>query len=233
MAKITKASLEQAALEMAAFEEGAHILTDEEKQTIVAGRYSAYTSFGMSDNQHEAHALAGLDTDLLSTQVGREENQTLGSIRTCSENWDRKKSDPHGSGYFNDCLWRCISYLRNNDGSAEDAQNIATDFHNHHDFQDADASGYLSSSGAATSHDTFNEFKEYDKGTYDPSKDEFSIGVIPDYIVEKVIGKGRSIPGMAHAVVIKKNADGTATFFDPSTCISGVLQAGEYEDWIY
>lgn len=70
MAKITKASLEQAALEMAAFEEGAHILTDEEKQTIVAGRYGAYTSFGMSDNQHEAHALAGLETDLLSTQVG-------------------------------------------------------------------------------------------------------------------------------------------------------------------
>lgn len=71
MARITKASLEEFAKEIAALEAAeATILSTEEMDRYSGGRYGAYTSLGTSQSDHEAHALAELEHDLLSTEVG-------------------------------------------------------------------------------------------------------------------------------------------------------------------
>ena len=73
MARITKASLEEFAKEIAALEAAeATILSTEEMDRYIGGRYGAYTSLGTSQSDHEAYALAGLEHDLLSTEVGGE-----------------------------------------------------------------------------------------------------------------------------------------------------------------
>ena len=128
MARITKASLEEFAKEIAALEAAeATILSTEEMDRYSGGRYGAYTSLGTSQSDHEAHALAGLEHDLLSTEVGivKEErggvynlsserlspSENLG-IRACSyepsdeydgsgADWPPIGSGPrHQSGYF-------------------------------------------------------------------------------------------------------------------------------------
>ena len=73
MARITKASLEEFAKEVAVLEAAeATILSRKEMERYSGGRYGAYTSLGTSQSDHEAHALAGLEHDLLSTEVGFE-----------------------------------------------------------------------------------------------------------------------------------------------------------------
>ena len=72
MARITKASLEEFAKEVAVLEAAeATILSRKEMERYSGGRYGAYTSLGTSQSDHEAHALAGLEHDLLSTEVGK------------------------------------------------------------------------------------------------------------------------------------------------------------------
>ena len=74
MARITKASLEEFAKEVAALEAAeATILSTEEMDRYSGGRYGAYTSLGTSQIDHEAHALAGLEHDLLSTAIETQE----------------------------------------------------------------------------------------------------------------------------------------------------------------
>ena len=74
MARITKASLEEFAKEIAALEAAeATILSTEEMDRYIGGRYGAYTSLGTSQSDHEAHALAGLEHDLLSTAIETQE----------------------------------------------------------------------------------------------------------------------------------------------------------------
>lgn len=70
MAKITKASLEQVAQDILADDLHAEVLSPSAMSTYIAGRFEAYTSFGLSDQQREQHVLSGLDNCLLSTQVG-------------------------------------------------------------------------------------------------------------------------------------------------------------------
>jgi hypothetical protein len=246
MARITKASLEEFAKEVAALEAAeATILSPEEMARYAGGRYGAYTSLGTSQSEHEAHALAGLGNDLLSTEVGKGESEVFSSSIT-TMNLDNKNNEQHNSGafdpfrsqdgssgYYYDCLWRCVSYIRNKDGSARDAANIAYRFYSLYEFQDADPSGYLASSGASTGRSKFEAFKELDLKTkeYDPNSDNLSIGVISDRNVEKIYG--HCVEGQAHAVVIRPNADGSADFYDPQTGRSGTLPKGTYSDWKY
>lgn len=83
MARITKASLEEFAKEVAALEAAeATILSPEEMERYAGGRYGAYTSLGTSQSEHEAHALAGLGNDLLSTEVGKGESEVFSSSIT-------------------------------------------------------------------------------------------------------------------------------------------------------
>ena len=49
------------------------------------GRYGAYTSLGTSQSDHEAHALAGLEHDLLSTEVGMVKEERGGLYNLSSE----------------------------------------------------------------------------------------------------------------------------------------------------
>lgn len=44
--------------------------------------------------------------------------------------FDPFRSQDGSSGYYYDCIWRCVSYIRNKDGSARDAANIAYRFLN-------------------------------------------------------------------------------------------------------
>ena len=86
MARITKASLEEFAKEIAALEAAeATILSTEEMDRYSGGRYGAYTSLGTSQSDHEAHALAGLEHDLLSTEVGMTKEERGGLYTLSSE----------------------------------------------------------------------------------------------------------------------------------------------------
>ena len=86
MARITKASLEEFAQEIAALEAAeATILSTEEMDRYSGGRYGAYTSLGTSQSDHEAHALAGLEHDLLSTEVGMTKEERGGLYTLSSE----------------------------------------------------------------------------------------------------------------------------------------------------
>jgi len=147
--------------------------------------------------------------------------------------FDPFRSQDGSSGYYYDCLWRCVSYIRNKDGSARDAANLAYRFYSLNAFPDADPSGYLASSGASTGRFEFEIFKRQDLETkeYDPNSDNLSIGVISDRNVEKIYG--HCVRGQAHAVVIRPNADGSADFYDPQTGRSGTLPKGTYSDWQY
>ena len=70
MARITKASLEEFAKEIAALEAAeATILSTEEMDRYSGGRYGAYTSLGTSQSDHEAHALAGKDLEAKGCRV--------------------------------------------------------------------------------------------------------------------------------------------------------------------
>ena len=86
MARITKASLEEFAKEIAALEAAeATILSTEEMDRYSGGRYGAYTSLGTSQSDHEAYALAGLEHDLLSTEVGMTKEERGGLYTLSSE----------------------------------------------------------------------------------------------------------------------------------------------------
>ena len=86
MARITKASLEEFSKEIAALEAAeATILLTEEMDRYSGGRYGAYTSLGTSQSDHEAHALAGLEHDLLSTEVGMTKEERGGLYTLSSE----------------------------------------------------------------------------------------------------------------------------------------------------
>ena len=86
MARITKASLAEFAKEVAALEAAeATILSTEEMDRYSGGRYGAYTSLGTSQSDHEAHALAGLEHDLLSTEVGMVKEERGGLYNLSSE----------------------------------------------------------------------------------------------------------------------------------------------------
>ena len=86
MARITKASLEEFAQEIAALEAAeATILSTEEMDRYSGGRYGAYTSLGTSQSDHEAHALAALEHDLLSTEVGMTKEERGGLYNLSSE----------------------------------------------------------------------------------------------------------------------------------------------------
>ena len=110
MARITKASLEEFAKEVAALEAAeATILSTEEMDRYSGGRYGAYTSLGTSQSDHEAHALAGLEHDLLSTEVGMTKEERGGLYTLSSER--PSPSENHGisacsyepaSGYFDE-----------------------------------------------------------------------------------------------------------------------------------
>ena len=68
MARITKASLEQFAKEIAALEVAeATILSTEEMARYSGGRYGAYTSLGTSQSDHDA--LAGKDLEAKGCRV--------------------------------------------------------------------------------------------------------------------------------------------------------------------
>ena len=74
MARLTTASLDEFAKEIAALEAAeATILSTEEMDRYSGGRYGAYTSLGTSQSDHQAHALAGLEHDLLSTAIETQE----------------------------------------------------------------------------------------------------------------------------------------------------------------
>lgn len=60
MARITKASLEEFAKEIAALEGESSILTNEEAERYVGGRYGAYDALGTLSRDREVHELAGL-----------------------------------------------------------------------------------------------------------------------------------------------------------------------------
>ena len=86
MARITKVSLAEFAKEVAALEAAeATILSTEEMGRYSGGRYGAYTSLGTSQSDHEAHALAGLEHDLLSTEVGMVKEERGGLYNLSSE----------------------------------------------------------------------------------------------------------------------------------------------------
>ena len=86
MARITKVSLAEFAKEVAALEAAeATILSTEEMGRYSGGRYGAYTSLGTSQSNHEAHALAGLEHDLLSTEVGMVKEERGGLYNLSSE----------------------------------------------------------------------------------------------------------------------------------------------------
>lgn len=86
MARITKASLEEFAKEVAVLEAAeATILSRKEMERYSGGRYGAYTSLGTSQSDHEAHALAGLEHDLLSTEVGMTKEERGGLYTLSSE----------------------------------------------------------------------------------------------------------------------------------------------------
>ena len=96
MARITKASLEEFAKEVAALEAAeATILSTEEMARYSGGRYGAYTSLGTSQSDHEAHALAGLEHDLLSTEVGFESEHVF-PIRQLSYGGFGNSLEPSG-----------------------------------------------------------------------------------------------------------------------------------------
>jgi len=42
-----------------------------------------------------------------------------------------------------------------------------------------------------------------------------------------------SVRGLAHAVIIRPNADGSADYYNPQTGWSGTLPKGTYSDWKY
>ena len=86
MARITKVSLAEFAKEVAALEAAeATILSTEEMGRYSGGRYGAYTSLGTSQSDHEAHALAWLEHDLLSTEVGMVKEERGGLYNLSSE----------------------------------------------------------------------------------------------------------------------------------------------------
>ncbi len=60
---------------------------------------------------------------------------------------------------------------------------------------------------------------------------QLSIGVNPDYNVEKIYG--HCVRGLAHAVAIRPNADDSADYYNPQTGWSGTLPKGTYSDWKY
>ena len=96
MTRITKASLEEFAKEVAALEAAeATILSTEEMNRYSGGRYGAYTSLGTSQSDHEAHALAGLEHDLLSTEVGFESEHVF-PIRQLSYGGFGNSLEPSG-----------------------------------------------------------------------------------------------------------------------------------------
>ena len=96
MTRITKASLEEFAKEVAALEAAeATILSTEEMDRYSGGRYGAYTSLGTSQSDHEAHALAGLEHDLLSTEVGFESEHVF-PIRQLSYGGFGNSLEPSG-----------------------------------------------------------------------------------------------------------------------------------------
>ena len=126
MARITKSSLEELVKEVAALEAAeATILSPEEKERYAGGHYGAYTSLGTSQSEHEARALGGLGNELLSTEVGKGESDVFSSS-IATMNLDNKNNEQHNSGafdpfrsqdgssgYYYDCIWRCVSYIRN------------------------------------------------------------------------------------------------------------------------
>ena len=78
-----------------------------------------------------------------------------------------------------------MSYIRNKDGSARDAANIAYRFYSLYEFPDADPSGFLEGSGASTGRLEFEAFQELYLKAKEYNPNNPSIGVIPDYNVEK------------------------------------------------
>ena len=96
MARITKASLEEFAKEVAVLEAAeATILSRKEMERYSGGLYGAYTSLGTSQSDHEAHALAGLEHDLLSTEVGFESEHVF-PIRQLSYGGFGNSLEPSG-----------------------------------------------------------------------------------------------------------------------------------------
>ena len=96
MARITKASLEEFAKEVAVLEAAeATILSRKEMERYSGGRYGAYTTLGTSQSDHEAHALAGLEHDLLSTEVGFESEHVF-PIRQLSYGGFGNSLEPSG-----------------------------------------------------------------------------------------------------------------------------------------
>ena len=130
-------------------------------------------------------------------------------------------------GYYNDCWWRCVSYIKNDCANYDesDAEYYANDFYTNGMGCSDDPEAYYPTYGAGMNDTDIQNYLMYN--SVDPSGT--SNGLIGFFKNDDISDYEND--GGRHAVVItSENPDGSLNYFDPQLKASGTIPASEAEN---